>query len=241
MKTRRLVLTALFAAPCAANAQSPDWAAFDRYVSQAVKDWRIPALAIAVVKNDSVVFIKGYGTADAHTRFAIGSTTKAMTSAGLAMLVDEGKLRFDDKVTKYIPELQLADAYATHELTIRDLLTHRSGLPSADAFWGSTWKYSQADVIRGLRYIQPTASFRSQWQYHNVLYALGGTIIERVSGTKWEDFVRARIFAPLAMNETEPLVSSIIGKPNVAIPHALVGDSVRVDLVKSTDPVAPAG
>jgi CubicO group peptidase (beta-lactamase class C family) len=222
-------------------AQKPDWAAFDRYVAQAVREWRIPALAIAVVKDDSLVFAKGYGTADAHTRFAIGSTTKAMTSAGLAMLVDEGKLRWDDRVALYIPELQLSDPWATRELTVRDLLTHRTGLPGTDAFWGAGWRYTPAEVIRGLRYIKPTASFRSEWQYQNVTYALGGTIIERITGQPWDAFVRSRVFAPLGMNESEPLVSSIAGKPNVAVPHALINDSVRVVPIRSTDGVASAG
>jgi CubicO group peptidase (beta-lactamase class C family) len=157
------------------------------------------------------------------------------------MLVDEGKLKLDDPVIKYIPELQLSDPWVTRELTIRDLLTHRSGLPGVDLFWASSWKYSQADIIRRLRYVQPTASFRSEWQYHNVLYALNGVIIERVSGMPWEQFVKTRIFEPLGMNETLALVSMINGQPNVAIPHALVSDSVAVVPVRSTDPVASAG
>src|SRR5437773_323818 len=124
------------AAPAAMVAQSvarapvaPDFAAFDRYVAEAAKSWHVPALAIAVVKGDSLVFAKGYGVleigkatpADAHTRFAIGSTTKAMTSAALAMLVDEGKIRWDGRVIDYLPEFQVSDAYVTRELTIRDL------------------------------------------------------------------------------------------------------------------------
>jgi len=252
----RRVLPALAAAALIAGrhplagAQSPDWAAFDRYVSQAARDWRVPALAIAVVKDDSVVFLKAYGVlengtsrrADEHTRFAIGSTTKAMTTASLAMLVDEGKLRWDDRVSKYIPELELSDPWATRELTIRDLLTHRTGLPGTDLFWARpSWHYTTAEVIRRLRYIKPTASFRSEWQYQNVMYSLAGTIIERVSGMPWEAFVRARIFAPLGMTETEPLVSAIVGKPNVAVPHALINDSVTVVPIRSTDGVASAG
>ena len=247
---RWLTAALLVAAPAPLAAQAkPDWAAFDKYVAKAAADWRVPALAIAVVKDDSVVFAKGYGVlqkgtsqpANEHTRFAIGSTTKAMTAASIAMLVDEGKLKLDDPVTKYIPELELSDPWVTREVTIRDLLTHRSGLPGADLFWATSWKYSQADIIRGLRYIKPTASFRSEWQYNNVLYALNGVIIERVSGMPWEQFVRKRIFEPLGMNETEPLVSMIVSKPNVAVPHALVNDSVAVVPIRSTDGVASAG
>ena len=232
----------------AKKSTSPDWAAFDRYVAQAAKDWHVPGLAIAVVKDDSLVFAKGYGViemgksqrADEHTRFAIGSTTKAMTSASLAMLVDEGKLRWDDHVITYIPELQLYDPYATRDLTIRDLLTHRSGLGSADLMW-ARWHYSFAEMIRRLRYLPPSAPFRSQWQYHNVLYAVSGLIIERVSGMPWDAFIRTRIFAPLGMTESEALVSAIKGKPNVAVPHVEVGDSVRVVPMRSTDDIASAG
>jgi CubicO group peptidase (beta-lactamase class C family) len=251
MNARRWFAAALVVvAPTSLTAQAkPDWAAFDRYVAKAAAEWRIPALAIAVVKDDSVVFAKGYGVlqkgasqpANEHTRFAIGSTTKAMTSASIAMLADEGKLKLDDPVTKYIPELQLSDPWVTRELTIRDLLTHRSGLPAVDLFWASGWKYSQADIIRRLRYIEPTASFRSEWQYHNVLYGLNGVIIERVSGMPWEQFVKKRLFEPLGMTETLALVSMIAGQPNVAVPHALSGDSVAVVPVRSTDAVASAG
>ncbi len=241
---------AIAAVPTIGTAQSPspDWAAFDRYVAKAASDWHVPALAIAVVHDDSVVFARGYGVletgkptrADEHTRFAIGSTTKAMTSAGLAMLVDEGKLHFDDRVTDYIPELQLYDPYASHELTIRDLLTHRTGMPATDLFW-TRFDYPITEVIHRLRYIKPQSSFRSEWEYQNVMYSLNGLIIERVSGMPWDAFVRSRIFGPLGMTETEPLVSSIRGKSNVAVPHVLAGDSVRVVPIRSTDRVASAG
>jgi CubicO group peptidase (beta-lactamase class C family) len=254
MRNDALLIAALAALPLAAAAgqkstgAAPDWAAFDRYVAQAAHDWKVPALAIAVVKDDSLVFAKGYGVlemgknqpADEHTRFAIGSTTKAMTSASLAMLVDDGKLRWDDHVTDYIPELQLYDPYATRELTIRDLLTHRSGLPGTDLFW-ARWHYPMPQIIHGLRYIKPESSFRSNWSYQNVMYALSGTIVERASGMSWEAFVRSRIFGPLGMNETEALVSEIGGKPNVAIPHYAINDSIRVVPMRSTDAIAPAG
>jgi CubicO group peptidase (beta-lactamase class C family) len=244
-----IILVVSATAGTAQTKTTPDWTAFDKYVAAAAHDWHVPALAISVVKDDSLVFAKGYGVlqvgkptrADEHTRFAIGSTTKAMTSAAIAMLVDEGKLHFDDRVSKFIPELQLLDPWATRELTIRDLLTHRTGLPGTDLFWAASWQYSPAEVIRRLRYIQPSASFRSTWQYQNVMYALNGTIIERVSGMPWEKFVKQRIFEPLGMKETEALVADIIGKSNVAVPHALSGDSAIVVPIKSTDPVASAG
>ena len=230
--------------------RGPDMAAFDQYVTKALRDWNGVGLGIAIVHGDSLLFAKGYGVLELgkparvneHTRFAIGSTTKAMTSAALAMLADEGKLRWDDRVIDYIPELRLYDAYATRELTIRDLLTHRTGMPGTDLFWAIDENALPfAEVIRRLRFVQPNASFRSTWTYQNVMYAMSGTVIERVSGMPWDAFIRSRIFAPLAMNESEALVSQIRGKANVAVPHAEIRDTVRVVPIKSTDGVAPAG
>jgi CubicO group peptidase (beta-lactamase class C family) len=241
----------LFAAPLTAQQHpAPDWAAFDRYVAQAARDWRVPGLAIAVVSGDSLVFAKGYGVveqgkpapATEHTRFAIGSTTKAMTSAALAMLVDEGKLRWDDRVIDYLPDLRLYDAYATRELTVRDLLTHRTGLPGTDLLWAvDENQYTMPEMIRRLRYVKPATSFRSTWSYQNVVYGIGGLLVEKISGMPWETFIRTRIFTPLGMQESEPLVSMIRGKSNVAVPHAEIRDTVRTVPMRSTDAIAPAG
>lgn len=227
---------------------APDLIAFDRYVAQAVRDWRVPGLAIAVVTDDSTVFARGYGVRDLarpdpvteHTRFAIGSTTKAMTAAALGMLVDEGKLRWDDRVIDHLPDFRLYDPYVTRELTVRDLLTHRSGLPGTDLLW-SRGDFSAEEMTRRLRHVQPASSFRSQFAYQNVVYAIGGLLVAAISGLSWEEFVRTRIFRPLDMRESEPLVAGIASGPNVATPHAEVRDSVRAVPVRSTDPVASAG
>ena len=225
-----------------------DLGEFDRYVVRAVRDWRVPGLAIAIVRNDSVVFARGYGVLELtkpapvteHTRFAIGSTTKAMTSAALGMLVDEGKLRWDDRVIDHLPDFRLFDPYVTREITVRDLLTHRSGLPGTDLLW-ARGDMPQAEMIRRLRHVRPATSFRSQFAYQNVVYAIGGALVAKVSGMPWEDFIRARIFTPLGMTESEPLVAGIASRPNVATPHAEVRDTVRTVPVRSTDPVASAG
>ncbi|MBA2683338.1 MAG: serine hydrolase [Gemmatimonadaceae bacterium] len=233
-----------------ASAQAPDLASFDKYVARAAHDWRVPGLAIAIVKDNSLVFAKGYGVlelgktapATEHTRFAIGSTTKAMTVASLAMLVDEGMLKWDDRITDYFPDLQLYDAYATRELTIRDLLTHRTGLPGTDLLWAYPEnQYSPAEMMRRLRYVKPISSFRSQWEYQNVMYGIAGALVAERSGMPWETFVRTRIFAPLGMTESIPLVSGIAGKPNVARPHDIVRDTVRLVKLRTTDAIAPAG
>lgn len=246
-----LATIACVASPAMARAQqAPDLAAFDKYVAHAARDWKVPGMAVAVVKDDSLVFAKGFGVleigkpapANEHTRFAIGSTTKAMTVASLAMLVDEGKLKWDDRVIDYFPDFQLYDAYATRELTVRDLLTHRSGLPGTDLLWGlAENQYSLPEMMRRLRYVQPISSFRSHWEYQNVMYAIAGGLVAKISGMPWEKFVQTRIFDPLGMNESIPLVADAIGKPNVATPHGDVHDTVRVVRVRTTDAIAPAG
>jgi CubicO group peptidase (beta-lactamase class C family) len=238
------------AAVTSAGAQNraPDLAAFDKYVAQAVHDWHTTGLAIAIVKDDSLVFARGYGVQDVrtktavneHTRFAVGSTTKAMTSAAIGMLVDEGKLHFDDRVIDILPDFRLYDPWATRETTVRDLLMHRTGLPGTDLMW-IRQPFTAQEMIKRLRYVKPTTSFRSTLEYQNVTYAINGAIIEKVAGMPWETFIRTRIFAPLGMNESEPLVAGIIGKANVATPHAAVGDSSRPIRIRTTDPVASAG
>jgi CubicO group peptidase (beta-lactamase class C family) len=242
---------AIVASPAIARAQQkPDLKAFDAYVAHAAHEWRVPGMAISIVKDDSLVFAKGYGViqigkpapATEHTRFAIGSTTKAMTTAALAMLVDEGKLHWDDRLIDLLPDFQLYDAYATHEMTVRDLLTHRSGLPGTDLLWVIPENnVSTAEMMRRLRYVKPISSFRSHWEYQNVVYSIAGLLIERISGMPWQDFVRKRIFTPLGMNETVPLVSEVLSQPNVAVPHDIVNDTVAVVPVRTTDAVASAG
>ncbi len=251
----RAAFALLLLGPLAGTAQgqarpgaAPKLAEFDRYAAQAVRDWKVPGLALAVVKDDSVVLARGYGVLDLakpdpvteHTRFAIGSTTKAMTSAALGMLVDQGKLRWDDRVIDYLPDFRLSDPYVTRELTVRDLLTHRSGLASTDLLWARA-DFTLPEMLRRLRYVEPASSFRSQWAYQNVVYAIGGEIIAKVSGMPWEEFIRTRIFAPLGMTESEPLVAGMSSRPNVATPHAELRDTVRQVPIRTTDPVAPAG
>ncbi|MFL5614489.1 MAG: serine hydrolase [Gemmatimonadaceae bacterium] len=220
----------------------------DSYTAKAVKDWKVPGLAIAVVKDGRIVFAKGYGVrelgkpapVDTQTLFSIGSTTKAMTSASIGMLVDEGKLHWDDRVTKILPGFQLADPYVTRELTVRDLLTHCSGLGNADVLWYRT-DNSPEEVIRRVRFAEPAYSLRSSFIYQNIMYAVAGQIVATVSGMPWEQFVRTRVFAPIGMPNAVPLLDSARRRSNVASPHYRMGDTVRVVTNASVDAVAPAG
>lgn len=221
---------------------------FDTYVAESVRDWNVPGLAIALVQDDSLLFAKGYGVRDIgeqapvteHTRFAIGSTTKAMTTAALAMLVDEGELNWDDRVIDHLPDFRLHDPYATRALTVRDLLTHRTGLPATDIYW-TRLDYPITEMMRRLEHVQPASSFRSRWNYQNVVYAIAGVLVERLSGMSWDAFVRERLFTPLGMAETEPLDARILQQPNVATPHGATDDSVRTVPQRSVDAVASVG
>jgi len=220
----------------------------DAYTTQAVKDWGAVGLAIAVVKDGKVVFEKGYGVrelgkpdvVDTATLFAIGSTTKAMTAASIGMLVDEGKVRWDDPVTNYLPSFQLKDPWVTREITVRDLLTHRAGLPNADYLWYGA-ENSTAEILRRMRYVDPAYSIRTSFIYQNVMYAAAGQVIAAASGMPWEEFVRTRIFTPLHMDRTVPLLSRAGTVPNVASPHDRIDDTMRVIRNASVDPVSSAG
>ncbi|MBK6489097.1 MAG: serine hydrolase [Gemmatimonadetes bacterium] len=235
-------------APALATAQRPDLAAFDAYVTRAVKAWDVPGLAIAVVSGDSVLFAKGYGVrslgrpepVDAHTRFSIGSTTKAMTALALLMAADSGTVALDAPVQRYLPALQLYDPVMTREMTVRDLLTHHTGLPGSDQLWYGT-DASTDEIIRRMRWLQPATSFRNSYAYQNVQYAMAGEVLRAATGRAWSDVLRTRIWEPLGMRETLPTLASTVGQPNVAAPHQVIDDTLRVIENRSVDGVAAAG
>lgn len=201
-------------------------ALLDAYVEQAVADWNVPGLAIAVIKNDSVVFAKGYGervlgegdAVDADTLFQIGSTTKAFTAATVGLLVDEKKLTWDDRVISHLPEFQLKDPAHTRQITIRDLLTHRTGMGNTDHLWYIV-PHTAADIISRLRLIEPSYPFRAGFVYQNIMYMTTGEIVGRVSGMPWIDFVENRLLQPLGMSRSIVNADRAYALPNVARAH----------------------
>ncbi len=207
----------------------------DAYAEKTRQDWNVPGIAIAIVKDDKVVFAKGYGVrelgkpekVDENTLFAIASNSKAFTTASLAILIDEKKLSWDDKVVKYLPEFQLYNPYVTSELTIRDLVSHRSGLDtfSGDLLWYET-TYSADEILRRVRFLKPKSSFRSQFGYQNLMFIAAGKVIERVSGKTWSQFVSERILMPLGMSRTTTSVKNL--KDNYSMPHNESGGKLRV-------------
>lgn len=252
--TPRVLLLVTCLAASAASAQQPPLNGLDPYITQAMKDWRVPGLAIVVVKNDSVVFIKGYGVRElgrpdpvtVHTRFGNMSTTKAFTAMLVAMLADSGRLSLDDPVQKYVPDVLFADPYVTREITVRDLLTHRVGFGDPDYLW-STSGLDFATIRHRLRFVPAQTSFRSRFQYNNVTYALAGDVAARAAGggTTWQSLLHARILGPLGMTETlaDGRELRAAGVIDLTAPHGIVRDTVRVlpAALEDIDGIAPAG
>lgn len=199
----------------------------------------VPGIAVAVVKDGKVIHAKGYGVrslknnlkVDENTLFGIASNTKAFTAAALAMLIDEKKITWDTKVTDIIPEFKLYDAYVTSEFTISDLLSHRSGLGLGAGdlmIWPDSSTVSKKQIIHNLRYLKPVSSFRTKWDYDNLLYIVAGEVIERISGMKYEDFIEQKIAQPLGMNSTALSFNRLKDKTNIIDAHAPVNGKVSV-------------
>jgi len=220
----------------------------DRYIAGAVEEWNLPGLAIAIVAGDSVVFARGYGLrnieqpepVDTGTRFAIGSTTKAMISVALGILVDEGTVEWDAPVITYLPWFRVGDPYITRELTVRDLLTHRGGFPNIDQIWSNPG-FTGDEIVRRIAELEPVYSLRSSFIYQNVMYAVAGEVIEAAARVPWDAFVHERIFEPLGMTATEATLGALEGQSNVASPHLNTGGTLRLTTNLPVDPVGPAG
>jgi CubicO group peptidase (beta-lactamase class C family) len=241
-------------APFLAQARAPATAPppdLDAYVQRVMRGFEVPGLALTIVKNGQVVVAKGYGVrklgepseVDARTLFGIASNTKLFTATALGLLVEERKIEWDAPVVRYLPAFQMWDPFVTRELTIRDLLVHRSGLGlgAGDLLWWPASTYDRKEIARRLRYIRPATSFRSAYAYDNVLYLVAGEVIEAVTGQSWEDFVTTRILAKVGMNGSNVRHSAAAGGGNVAAPHASIDRVVRPIRPFDSDNTNPAG
>ncbi|MGA0435445.1 MAG: serine hydrolase domain-containing protein, partial [Flavobacteriales bacterium] len=241
----------------AGNAQDPlriskqQWSRIDASVEQAVEDFNLPSLSVAVVHQGKLVHIKSAGiletglsaTANEKSKYAVASNTKAFTSAALAKLVDQELISWKDPVTKFLPEFKLYDPYVTSELTIEDLLCHRSGLAtfSGDLLWyGTTW--SSEEVLERAQYLEPVSSFRTDFGYQNILYIAAGSVIEKVSGIPWKSFIQDSLLVPMGMDDCVLSTNDLPGLKNVAQPHNELEDQslIPIDWV-NWDNMAPAG
>ncbi len=223
----------------------------DDVVERARKEFNVPGIAVVVVKDGKVVTEKGYGVrrlsdaapVTAHTLFGIASNTKIFTSASLAMLVDEGKLNWDDRVVDRFPGFQMSDAYVSREMRIRDLLCHRSGLPLGGGdlmFWPGT-DLTVDQINYRLRFVPLETSFRSAYAYDNILYNVAGALVKEISGQSWADFIKARFFTPLNMRDSKTSIRDVDASTDVVAPHAMDEGKLRPLTHIPLDNNAPAG
>ncbi|HXE74801.1 MAG TPA: serine hydrolase [Candidatus Xenobia bacterium] len=234
------------AKPAASATQPLD--GFDAFVEEQMKVWKVPGLAVAVVKEGKVVHLKGYGQRDVErnlpvtpqTLFAIGSITKSFTVAGLATLADEGKLDWDKSVREYLPEFRLFDPMASERMTPRDLVTHRSGLPRHDALWYNS-TFTRKEMVERLRYLEPSRDLRTTFQYNNLMFLTAGYLAEKLSGMGWEEFTRQRILAPLGMARSNFSVLDSERSNDFARPYEKAKQEVKGVPFRVIDNMAPAG
>ena len=221
----------------------------DAFLESARTDADIPGLAIAIVRNDSVVYARGFGVlehggserVDANTLFAIGSNTKAFTAAVVGRMVEDGRMRWDDPVTQHLPDFRLFDPYVTREITMRDVLSHRSGLGRrGDAIWYAT-PYDRAEVIRRIRYLEPSSSFRSQFGYQNIMFIAAGEAAASAAGSSWDELIATHLLQPLGMGRSNTSVRALEGVANVATPHTLDDGKVVPIAWRNIDNAGPAG
>ncbi|HPF64434.1 serine hydrolase [Lentimicrobium sp.] len=244
------LLTFLLLSNISAFCQNTKAGELDKYFAKALEKWKVPGMSVGIIKDNKVFLLKGYGVresgkmglVDENTMFAVASNTKSFTATALGMLVDEGKISWDDKVIDHLPWFRMYDPYVTMNTTIRDLLTHRSGLKtfSGDLIWyGSS--HSREEVVKRAANLKPAHGFRTEYGYSNIMYLAAGLIIEKVSGISWDDFVSQRIFEPLGMTSSNTSITGLDLNGNTAFPHNDSDDQVIPIKYLNWDNIGPAG
>ncbi|MDF1546325.1 MAG: serine hydrolase [Bacteroidales bacterium] len=233
------------------SGQNLDTNKLDEYIKRSKDQWNIPGLAIAIVKDGEIIFSKGYGVrefgkpdkVDDESLFAIASNTKAFTASALSILVDEKKIDWDDPVQKYLPYFKLYDPYVSANMTIRDLLCHRSGLKtfSGDLLWYGS-NYSRKEVISRAQFLKPVYGFRSHYGYSNIMFLTAGEIIPAITGQSWDEFLAERFFKPLEMVNTNTSIKDFKKNGNIAMPHHVGFDENPLVIpYVNWDNIGPAG
>ncbi len=237
---------ALMALPHAAGGQEP-YPGFDAYVAKSMKTLKLPGAAVAIVRNDSVIYLKGYGVlatgsptpVNEQTLFEIGSSSKAFTATAVAMMVSDGKMAYDDLISKYLPDFRLYDPTASAQVTMRDALVHRSGIGRGELVWLDAGT-SREDIMHRVRFLKPESSIRTKFSYQNIMYLVAGEAAGKAAGSTWDDLVQSRIFTPLGMSASVPTSRGVKGA-NVATPHAMDSDTASRRAPFIAENIAPAG
>ena len=237
MKQALRAYTGLALVMAATSAFAAPPAGFEERVEQLRKQFGVPGVAITIVEDGKVTLAHGWGVRDITTNqpvdtdtiFFTGSTGKAFTNAALATLVDQGKIKWDDKVIDHMPDFRMWDPWVTREMTIRDLLVHRSGLGlgEGDLLFLPNSTLSRKETVRRIRYLKPATSFRSGYAYDNILYMAAGQLIEEVSGETWEKYIHDHVFAPLGMNQSTDTAAEFHANPDHARPHSRSGAAIH--------------
>ena len=230
---------------------APSEQAIGQSIQRAMEEFQVPGMAVSVVHEGDIYYAAGHGVLEAgkhgkvddRTLFQIGSVSKAFTAATLALLADEGKLEWDAPVIDYLPEFRMHDAWVTREFTLRDLLTHRSGLPlgAGDLLIFPEGKTSHAEVVHAMRYFEPVSSFRAKFDYDNLLYIVAGEVVARVSGMPFEDFLEQRLLSPLGMSDCSATLERAAPDAARATPHVLVDGELQTTRSGITPVAAAAG
>lgn len=250
MRSRLPVLLLLLGLARPTAAQQPGWdRGFDALMDSIRVQWRVPGMAVAVVSKGKVIHIAGYGLRDVankrpvtpDTKFPVASISKSFTVTTLAALAKAGKIEWDRQVRDYLPDFRMYDPVVTERMTIRDLVTHRSGLARHDLMWG-IGVYSREQLYQRLRYLQPNHDFRTTWQYQNLMFTTAGYLAGRMNGTSWEELVRASVLTPLGMTNSGTSIEAFKRSANIALPYALDdADTLMTVPWRSTDAIAPTG
>ncbi|MDM1546264.1 serine hydrolase [Empedobacter falsenii] len=236
---KNILLSTITLASFTAFGQNISNQTIDQVTENAMKTFDVPGISVAVIKDGTIVHSKGYGVkslktgekVQSNTNFGIASNSKAFTAAALAILVDEGKIKWDDKVITHIPEFKMYNDYVTKEFTIRDLLTHRSGLGlgAGDLMvWPDGHNFTPKDIISNIQFLKPVSDFRVKYDYDNLLYIIAGVVIERVSGQSWTDFVTKRLLEPIGMTNTAANWHLLKDKKNAIDPHVPIDGKLQV-------------
>lgn len=232
-----------------AGGEAPDaFEGFDAVVQRAMAEWKVPGVAVGAIKDGKVVLAKGYGYRDvekqlpmtSRTLLAIGSNSKSFTVTLMGILSDEGRLDWGRRVRSYLPDFELQDDVATRLMTPTDLVTHRSGLPRHDQVWFPAM-FSRKELYGRLRHLDPSETFRHQYQYNNLMFMTAGVLVERITGESWDDLIRQRIFTPLGMTRSNTSVRDMPTSDDFALPYMQRGGKITAVPFRNIDAIGPAG
>ncbi len=221
---------------------------FDEFIVKVMEEWRVPGLAISIVKDNKVIYSKGFGYRNVAERlkvtpktlFAIGSCSKAFTATAMGILVDEGKLEWDKPLRDFLPTFKLKDSFASERMTPRDLVCHRSGLPRHDMMWYNA-SATREELFNRLQFLEPNKDFRTTFQYQNLMFMTAGYLVGKITNSSWEEFVRKRIFEPLKMMNSNFSVEDSKKAPDFSLPYLKREDKVIEIPFRNIDAIGPAG